>query len=64
MGAVLHHAQDENGMQLYVMPRTKKGMQFYVVPRTKVGCSFTLCPGRKSRINLNLRRSPVMNREY
>ena len=34
--AVLYHAQDENGVQ------------FYVVLRTKVGCSFTSCLGRGS----------------
>ena len=34
--AVLYHAQDE------------KGVQFYVVLRTRVGCSFMSCPGRRS----------------
>ena len=48
--AVLCHAQDEKGGAVLRHAQDEGRMQFYVMPRT--------------RINLKLRRSPVMNQEY
>ena len=48
--AVLCHAQDEKGGAVLRRAEDEGRMQFYVMPRT--------------RINLKLRRSPVMNQEY
>ena len=48
--AVLYHAQDEKGGAVLRRAEDEGRMQFYVMLRT--------------RINVKLRRSPVMNQEY